>query len=314
MNLKAYSFYLILLIFLLNGSDLYSQQSAVQISSERNSRDGYTFYAQNNSQTPFVVTIDFTRLINLTSSGSLPYSANATRGRSRLLTLNQSMTEQQTSFRYRYRYQSGCLNTEPDRDIEYLLPYPEGTAAKGGQLSYIGRWIEQETPEGWYSLVFYIEEPTTIHAARKGTVVAVRDGDNTPNSELVFSTNRNFVTIVHDDCTFSRYSTFRDDEIYVNEGDIVYPGDELGMASGDELGFGNQIRLLTYYRNDASISIERSESEGIHSWHYVKPLFRTASAEKVEIERDTEYISLHPAEVITSEMGRREQRRRSRSN
>jgi hypothetical protein len=305
----------LLLIFIYYSvfSDLYAQQATIQITSEENSRGGYTFYAHNNTYTPFVVTINFSTLVNLNPGSPLPYSANVSPGRTRFLSLNKTLSGQQSRFQYSFRYHSGCLDTE-HLETEYLLPYPEGVKARGGHLSYIGRWIEQETPEGWYSLVFYIDEPTTIHAARKGTVIAVRDGENSPNADLVYSSNRNFVTIVHDDCTFSRYSTFRDNEIFVSEGDKVNPGDPLGIASGEELGFGNQIRMLTYFRNDESVLFDRSEGEGIQPWRYIKPHFRTAEGEYVMIKPDEEYTSIHPEEIITSEMNRRERRSWSGNN
>ena len=100
----------------------------------------------------------------------------------------------------------------------------------------------------------------------------------------------------------------------MNEGDIVNPGDPLGMASGEELGFGNQIRMLTYLRNDEPVVFDRTNDRTIQSWHYIIPQFRTNEGEYVLIEPDKEYISDHPEEVITTEMSRRERRSWSRDN
>ncbi|MDZ7757017.1 M23 family metallopeptidase [Rhodohalobacter sp.] len=311
--MTRYSTIITLLLFITLSSDTFARQSNVKIEVRGNSRDGYTFYANNQSPSPFIVTIDFTTLRNLRASTSLPYSRNVSRGRSRLFNLTKEMDNFQTNYRYRYRTHTGCLNTEPD-DIEYLLPYPEGVKARSGELSYVYNRLRKDAPEDWYSIVFYMEDDSIIHAARKGTVVSIRDGENSKYEGLVFSSNRNYVVVAQDDCTFARYSTFRDDKIFVDIGDTVYPGDPLGEMAGEEFGFGNQIRLLIYYRNDESVTLNREDSEGIHQWHYVKPKFRTSAGKSQIPESGSEYTSIHPEEVITEEMGRRERRRWRRNN
>ncbi len=304
---------IILLLLIILSTEAFARQSNVKIEVQRNSRDGYTFYANNQSPSPFIVTIDFITLRNLRASTALPYSRSVSRGKSRLFNLTKEMDNYQTNYRYRYRTQTGCLDTEPD-DIEYLLPYPEDVSARFGELSYVYRRLNQEVPEDWHSIVFYMENESIIHAARKGTVVSIRDGENSKYEGLVFSSNRNYVVLAQEDCTFARYSTFRDNKIFVDVGDTVYPGDPLGEMAGEEFGFGNQIRLLIYYRNDESVTLNREDSEGIHNWRYVKPKFRTSSSESVLPESGMEYISIHPEEIITEEMGRRERRRWRRSN
>lgn len=304
---------IILLLLIILSTEAFARQSNVKIEVQGNSRDGYTFYANNQSPSPFIVTVGFSTLRNLRASTSLPYSRNVSRGRSRLFNLTKEVDNFQTNYRYRYRLHTGCLNTEPD-DIEYLLPYPEGESARFGELSYVYERINHEVPEDWYSIVFYMEDESIIHAARKGTVVSIRDGENSKYEGLVYSSNRNYVIVAQNDCTFARYSIFRDDKIFVDVGDTVYPGDPLGEMAGEEFGFGNQIRLLIYYRNDESVTFNREDSEGIHQWHYVKPKFRTNSGESVLPESGLEYISIHPDAVITEEMGRRERRRWRRSN
>lgn len=302
-----------LLLFIILSSDTFARQSNVKIEVQGNSRDGYTFYANNQSPSPFIVTIDFSTLRNLRASTSLPYSRNVSRGRSRLFNLTKEMDNFQTNYRYRYRTHTGCLDTEPD-DIEYLLPYPEEVKARAGELSYVYDRIGHDTPDDWYSIVFYMEDESIIHASRKGTVISIRDGENSKYEGLVFSSNRNYVVVAQDDCTFARYSIFRDDKIFVDVGDTVYPGDPLGEMAGEEFSFGNQIRLLIHYRNDESVTFKPEDSEGIHNWHYVRPKFRTDTGMSLIPEPGTEYISIHPEDVITEEMGRRERRRWRRSN
>lgn len=297
----------ILFLKFISTPDLHAQQTPFQITTDQDSRGGIQFYATTNTYVPLILTIDFTTLTNLDVSVALPHSSNLTGSRTRLLTLKRQWEDQRINYRYRTRYHTGCLNTNP-KEIEYLLPYPEESSARAGQVSYLGQMLGQDAPESWYALSFHPSDQTEITAARKGTVIAVRDGENSPSASLVYTSDRNFVILAHDDCTFVRYTTFQDNEIYVREGDIVQAGEPIGKMAGDEYQFGNQIRMLIYYRNNESVTMDPRDAEGVHPWHYVKPQFRTTDGEFTELNVGTEYISIHPEEIITSEMSRRERR------
>jgi hypothetical protein len=290
-----------------------AQDRPIEVNYERNNRDGYTFYARNRTPVPIIVTIGFTDLRNLDASEALPYSRNVSGARTRLLTLSKQWSDQQSNFRYSTRYYSGCLNTDPD-ETEYLLPFKEGTVARASELSYLGEMVNRKAPDDWYSISFRTDHETEIHAARKGVVIDVKHGENDPGSNLLYTSNRNTVTVVHDDCTFARYSAFRDNEVYVSEGETVYPGQPLGMMAGDEFELGNQVRMLVYYRNDESVVFNPRDADGISNWRYVKPLFRTTQNRSLHVVNGELYESIHPEEVITSEMSRRERRQWNRNN
>ncbi len=283
------------------------QTTPYQITTERDSRGGIQFYANTETPVPLILTIDFTTLRNLDVSVALPYSTNLTCTRTRILILRRQWEDQQINYRYRTRHHSGCLNTYPS-EIEYLLPYPEGIQAIGGTSSYVGEMINREAPEGWYSLFFDVPPQTDVRAMRRGTVVAVRDGvRRSENANLIYRSDRNFVIVMHSDCTFARYTTFENDHIYVQEGDLIQAGDPIGKIDNR-----HQIQVLVFYRNDESVTIDPRDSQGIQNWHYVKPLFRTTVDHFSEIERGATYKSIHPDEIITSEMSRRERRRWAR--
>ncbi|PWN06296.1 M23 family metallopeptidase [Rhodohalobacter mucosus] len=290
-----------------------AQHRPIEVTYEANNRDGYSFYAINRTPIPMIVTIGFSDLRNLDASEALPFSRNVSGARVRLLTLSKQWSDQQSHFRYSTRYHSGCLDTDPD-DVEYLLPFREGTFARASELSYLGEMVNREAPDDWYSISFRTENETEIYSARKGVVVDVQDGENDPGSNLLYTSNRNTVTVVHEDCTFARYSVFRDDEIYVSEGETVYPGQPLGKMAGDEFELGNQIRMLVYYRNDDSVVFNPADADGVSNWRYIKPVFRTTQNRSLHVTSNELYESVHPEEVITSEMSRRERRKWSRSN
>lgn len=301
------------LIFLGLGSSPASGQRAVEIDYNRGSDRQITFNAISTFAAPHVVVLEFTTLTNLNPSRRMPLVTNISGRRTRLLTLNPIVEAQRTRFNFTYRYYPGCLEATPD-DIEYLLPFEESAIASAGFANYVYRRIGAEEPDGWYSPIFYVEEGTTIHASRKGTVISVQDVGMESNPERHYSSERNYIRVVHDDCTVARYSVFKNDKIFVEPGDVVFPGDPLGIVAGEDIGFGNQVRLLLYHLNDASVIPDENGETDSNRWRYVQPKFRTAAGEQVSLESGEEYESVHPEEIITEEMSRRERRRWNRQN
>lgn len=288
-------------------------QRAVQIDYDRGSDGQYTFNAISTFAAPHVVVLEFTTLTNLNPSRRMPLVTNISGRRTRLLTLNPIVERQRSRFNYTYRYYPGCLNATPD-DIEYLLPFEESAVASAGFANYVYRRIGAEEPDGWYSPIFYVEDGTTIHASRKGTVISVQDVGMESNPERHYSSERNYIRVVHDDCTVARYSVFKNNEIFVEPGDVVFPGDPLGIVAGEDIGFGNQVRLLLYHINDESVIPDENGDTDSNRWRYVQPKFRTAAGERVSLESGEEYKSIHPEEIVTEEMSRRERRRWNRQN
>mgnify|MGYP005852970643 CR=1 FL=1 len=293
---------------------LAAQHSPLSVTYDQNRSGDYIFYAQNDSNTPRVVVINFSELRNLQASNSLPHATNVgANRRTRLLKLYKTYDKNTSNFRYRYKSFSGCINTEP-KDVAYLLPFPEDVAGTMLKLSYAGNYINKATPKSWYNMMFQFDKAIPITAARKGTVITTRDENNSNAQGLLYTSKRNTVTVVHEDCTFARYSIFKDREIYVNEGDVVYPGDTLGMSAGDEFEMGNQIRLYIYYRNDASIAFDPAETTNVPTWISYKPKFLIEKNQIGFLQPKNLYTAIYTEKIITKEMGRRERKKWKKKN
>ncbi len=294
---------------LLEPTLLLSQTQPLKVTYDKNNKGVYTFYAENTEYMPFVIAFDFTQLNNLRASYALPRHINVFgKKNARILKLDPVSNTGRSTFRYTFKYYTGCLDTKPD-DIEYLLPLPEGTKTTARLLSYVGRHVGSETPEDWYNLLFLTNGEVPIHASRKGRVVSIRDDQNFTSEHLLFTSERNYVIVVHDDCTFARYSTFKDGHIDVSIGDLVFPGDVLGLSAGDEYKFGNQVRLYVYYRNDDSILNPVENNDEFKNFFSFKPRFNTENNGSGYLEPNQEYISVHPQDIILSELSRRERKK-----
>lgn len=283
----------------------------VTISVERNKDGEPTFYADNKSFTPYVVSVDFFDIRNSLPPSPNPVLKTAKPGRARIVRLEKTgVSDGSISYRYSYRISRGCLDTEPSDDFEYLLPVAEGKQTKIANLYYLGELINQESPEDFYSLTFSAEDGDNVYATRKGTVIKVMDTHEDFNLDKYFTREYNYVQVVHDDCTFASYRHLKKGSITVTEGDQIYAGEPIAKVVPRNSSEYPQFRLMINYRNP---DFKRGNDETEY-WSYVTPLFRTENEEFVELKNNQPYISVHPNEVITQEMGWFERRRWKRKN
>lgn len=205
-------------------------------------------------------------------------------------------------YRYRYSYKTGCVKTQPD-ELEYLLPVAEGRTTDIGSLFYIGEIINEEKPAGFYSLSFSAENGDKVYAARGGTVVEVVDEHEDSELEKYFTSNYNYVRVVHDDCTFANYRHLKKGSITVRPGDKIYAGDPFAQVVPRKGSEDPRFRLMITYLNS-----EHGKNEKAGYWKYVVPEFRTGNKTFAELKAGQSYGSVHPEKVITQEMRRAERR------
>lgn len=283
----------------------------VTISVERNKDGEPTFYADNKGYTPYVVSVEFYNIRNSLPPSPNPVLKTVKPGRARIVRLEKTgLSDGGIGYGYRYSINRGCLDTEPSNDIEYLLPVAEGRQTEVRNLYYIGELVDKESPEDFYSLTFSAENGDNVYATRKGTVVKVVDIHDDSNLDKYFTSDYNYVQVVHDDCTFASYRHLKKGTITVTEGDEVYAGEPIAKVVPREGTDKPQFRLMINYRNP---DYEKGNDE-VEYWSYVTPLFRTGSEKFVELQNDKPYLAIHPNDVITQEMGWFERRRWKRRN
>ena len=107
---------------------------------------------------------------------------------------------------------------------DYVLPYPVGCRYRVSQGNDSGYGHSGPYKYGYD---FDMEIGTVITAARGGRVSGIRtgfqDGDLQPGHE-------NFVKVLHSDGTMAGYSHLSTNGILVRVGDLVAPGDTIGLS------------------------------------------------------------------------------------
>ena len=300
-----------ILTFILGTTAVLSRQSThpVTIEVKYNDDGEPTFYAKNTTVIPYTVTIDFTSVRNSMPPNPNPYTKTARPGRRKLLELKKSgLSDSGVRFNYSYSYNIGCMDTDPD-DLEYLLPIAEGKTTEVFGLSYIGEMFDKEPPEDFYALGFNAEPGDTVFASRSGFVARVVNEYQDKETENFFTSNYNYVQLVHEDCTFASYSHLKKDGIFVNKGDKITAGEPIGIVASTEESERVGFRMSLIYRND-----DYRKGTDDPYWNYAVPKFRTSVEKKAKLKKDHVYRAVHPVDVITQEMGWFERRRWKKRN
>jgi hypothetical protein len=282
----------------------------IKIDVRQNGSGEPVFYVINSSSTPYTISVEFYNLRYTTPPTPNPYIRTARPGRTQLLKLRRnSRASSGPRYQYRYSYRMGCYKTKPDDDIEYLLPVAEGKTTDIFKLSYVGELVNEEAPDDFYALGFTAQNNDTVFAARGGTVSRVVNEYADAELDNYFTANYNYIEVVHEDCTFGTYRHLKKGSLLVKPGDWVEAGAPLAQTVPRGDGNPAKFRFSLVYKND---DYTKGGDEGY--WKYTVPLFRTASAKKVKLLPQHSYKSVHPAEVITQEMGWLERRRWKRKH
>jgi murein DD-endopeptidase MepM/ murein hydrolase activator NlpD len=118
---------------------------------------------------------------------------------------------------------TGAKCTSP-QDARYVLPFPAGKTYECMQ-TFDGPFSHQGVFK--YSVDFSMPIGTTVTAARAGQVTRIQesfpDDDSTPGDE-------NYVIVQHDDGTYARYVHLTREGALVETGQIVAPGDVIGLS------------------------------------------------------------------------------------
>lgn len=177
----------------------------------------------------YAVTLELNiELENLKSTKWLPITvALAPKEDSKLLELFITDRSKKWSFSTNYSFYMGSIFADHTDSYEYRLPYRLGSeiaVAQGynGDFSHSGSIA--------YSIDFNMPEGSEIFAARSGVVVDLKESFNEGGTSEYYIDKANYITISHNDGTFSEYSHLRRNGVLVNIGQRIRVGQLLGYS------------------------------------------------------------------------------------
>jgi murein DD-endopeptidase MepM/ murein hydrolase activator NlpD len=277
---------------------------------ERDALGNFKFICENKTFCIYTVEVSFPELINLEADMPLPAIVSVPPGTRSIFTLRKTR-QGSPHLRYHYHTYKGCQDPKVDTAFAYLLPVAPGKETRIFELSYIGtKYGGESQPKGWYAVGLDMHAGDTVFAARRGRVTMTNDQANLTDSGYTYSQDENFVEIAHSDCTFGKYTVFKDSGIFVQPGDWVEAGQPLGIVGGERYAEGPHLRFSVRYHLDQDVLDKDGQAtDRTHHWAYVPVNFWIKDKGKIHLASKTLYTSEHPAELVTQEMTKKDARK-----
>lgn len=290
-------------ISFLTASKVNAQRDYIEVSNEVND-DRYEFSASNTSSRVISVVVFFPKLQYLRSTSRLPFVAAIEPGRTRLFELQQDGTGR-PDFSYRYWSYYGVANPKV-KDVLYALPFQTERKVKVLPVQQAEELIGQDGIEDFKSYAFRLKAGETIVAARGGRVERIVTDNQSDDTSLSFTRERNRIEIRHKDGTLGVYQNFENGSNMVSKGEDVLAGQPLALAhKGSEFGTASLMFGVTY------LEIKVVNDNDPKDWSkikYVLPKFKSQSGEKY-IDFSEEQTSYLDEDLITQEMSKREKKK-----
>jgi murein DD-endopeptidase MepM/ murein hydrolase activator NlpD len=251
--------------------------------------DSVQMFADNNRDVPITITLQVWAK-HMTADRSKTITETVPPNSSLLvMELHKTDTEKKSRYGYECDWTIGSVDASHDEELLYRLPYETGKSyyvlqGYGSRLSHTGR--EQFTVD------FYMDEGTPVHAARGGIVARTEEAHSKGCWKNGCSKYANYIVIVHDDWTTGEYYHLQKDGVLVEVGDRVIAGQKIGLSGNTgnstmpHLHFG-VYRAATHGKFQ-SIPVQFSSIDGIIREPRRGGMYQAvsiqSSASKVEIE------------------------------
>lgn len=299
-------------IFLIAAATIFStsafaQKSPVQVTYGVKSDKTVVFEFDKEDPGTYTVSMNFTRLSNSNDREKQQLSVKGYAGP--LLTLRPENKENAIGFTYSYSYIRGKLKPKYDPQFVYLLPYKAGTSVRATEAYFFNaKYFGSTTPEDWKYYRFYARQQDSVTAIRKGIVVEVKNDVDDLSADYSYSSKSNKITIEHADGTLANYSGFKRGSISVKLGQVVFPGDALGLNSpqNGEKWWGIALSV-TYLK---STDFEGNRKQGLKDskslYGFVFPYFCTKENASGQLVDKNEYIAAQTTEIVKKELSKKE--------
>ncbi len=287
-------FTLLLLFFLAIGQKLEAQ---ITIDTERDKDNNVNFYANNPKEIPYSVILNFSQLQNMTTPAGGNTTAVANPGRTKVATLRPTLAGQGTNYRYSFSFAKGNLYAKSKVDPVYLVPVEEGVVVKAALNNPLAATVGDESAKGSYvGVSFMFDQPTQIVAPRKGIIAEMKMDAKVEGQNLSFAREENYIEIYHEDGTFTKLTVLKSGSEKVKVGQQVFPGDILAESGGENYSQGPHVRMINI----------RTVKDNDRLNYQPFPVFFVSDKGNLEVKQYVTFSTVHPEEVITMEMSKKE--------
>lgn len=306
------------ILFLLGNlyGSIHAQQAEVRVRYENTGRS-YQFYASSTTYAPVTLFLTFTKLEGTRKFGiEIPKAYILHYGENNLFTLAPDKEEGSVRFSYKTSWRTGNMIQLPDTNFIYLPPVAAGKKVVANPMISLKKFLNKrikndETQDEIrpIGLTIKAQNGDTIYAIRSGIVGEVQDNSASQGKGRAFDRNENYVEIYHKDGSEAQYKLFQDHGIFVSEGDEIIAGQPIGIIGGDNYEHGSHLRLIL----SGWFYPQKGDSENKIHYHRVYrtfiPLFCIQDNKTCRPASLQSFVSVHPENIITQEMSKREKKR-----
>lgn len=243
--MKTFFFFFCTLLLIKTGA-----QEKVKFSYQNNNNTIHLF-AQNNHYCPVTVTIIY-NLVNMKLSDErVVYVIPARAENHPIVELSPMELSKKWSWAYNYTYHLGDnIRGEPN-GIVCALPYQKEQTYKVVQ-GYNGK----RSHENENALDFDMPEGTLVCVTKDGVVIDIVDKHNMACPTKDCLQYNNYVTVYHEDGSFSSYAHLKQNGAKVKIGQIIKQGDVIGLSGNTGWSTGPHLHFVVYYyKNSQRITV-----------------------------------------------------------
>lgn len=200
-------------------------ENPVHIFQKATGDGGFEYFAQNKDFSPYQIQIDFTELLNLQPTETIPYYRVIYPGEPQKLFRLKPKGGSATSFKSQYQMAMGDPEAKVNLEFIYWLPFEHNKAyimIQGANGDY--------THQGKNAFDFVMEEGTKVCASRDGKVVAVKEDSRIGGPDISFMRHGNRITVLHEDGSFADYVHLKYQGSLVAPGEMVKAGQVIGYS------------------------------------------------------------------------------------
>jgi Peptidase family M23 len=215
-------------------------------------------------------------------------------------------------FKVALTYRKGFLNYNIAPDFPYLLPLRAGSQVQPICKDKMLCLYPDKKDSSFDVYGFPVAFGDTVFAARKGVVCKIQN--LLADSSLNETGHGYFLDLQHADGTYGRYEGIQTNSPLVEYGQEVEAGDPIAFVSGQEQQ-GSLLSFQVFYYTD-KVTAEKicPDNTTTVSVPVRFTICNTEGGSAVELSCSQSYTVVHPMEIITKEMNRKDLRRWMRRN